>query len=179
MYSDGQQALLGSRNAPWLGRGTAGSCGAWRNSPGVFDFLKKKITLLSHCWVPESCAGLQGGSFVITMSVYQSKSWKFIWLRNRLYGEKLPRGWQEEKGNVILALSTSIERSGQTSIICWTHRVGLCSEEGSFPGVFSLLTRQGVRAALTVRGQVRCQQFLRVFWLQASQHQALEEVGRL
>ena len=47
MYSDGQQALLGSRNAPWLGRGTAGSCGAWRNSPGVFDFLKKKITLLS------------------------------------------------------------------------------------------------------------------------------------
>ena len=32
---------------------------------------------------------------------------------------------------MILALSTSIERSGQTSTICWMHRVGLCSEEGS------------------------------------------------
>jgi len=48
-----------------------------------------------------------------------------------LWRKVAKKGWQEEKGNVILALSTSIERSGQTSTICWTHRVGLCSEEGS------------------------------------------------
>ena len=48
-----------------------------------------------------------------------------------LWRKVTKRGWQEEKGNVILALSTSIERSGQTSTICWMHRVGLCSEEGS------------------------------------------------
>ena len=64
------------------------------------------------------------------------------------------RGWQEEKCNVILAISISIERSGQTSIICWMHRVGLCSEEGSCSwGILSLSTGQGVRAVLTLRGQ--------------------------
>ena len=57
---------------------------------------------------------------------------------------------------------------------------GCAQKKDPIPGVFSLLRGQGVRAALTVRGkavrvQVRCQQFLRVLWLQASQRQGLEK----
>ena len=148
--------------------------------PWCLWFLKKKITLLSHCWVPESCAGLQGESFVIIMTVYQSNSWKLIWLRNSLYGEKLPRKVGKKKRGMWSWLSQHPSKgvvrpqpfAGRTE---W----GCAQKKDPAPGVFSLLTGQGVRVALTVRGQVRCQQFLRVFWLQASQHQAHEEVGRL
>ena len=179
MYSDGQQVLLGSRDAPWLGRGTAGSVGPGETALVSLISLKK-ITLLSHCWVPESCAGLQGGSFVIIMTVYQSNSWKLIWLRNRLYGEKLPRKVGKKKRGMWSWLSQHPSKGvARPQPFAGRTEWGCAQKKDPAPGVFSLLTGQGVRVALTVRGQVRCQQFLRVFWLQASQHQAHEEVGRL
>ena len=56
MYSDGQQVLLGSRDAPWLGRGTAGSVGLGETALVSLISLKKNhfiIPLLSSrvlCW---------------------------------------------------------------------------------------------------------------------------------
>ena len=70
MCRGGRQGWWGSREAAWLGRGTSGQGGAWRNSPGAFDSLSfNKITVVSHCSVPESYAILQGGSFFFFFKV--------------------------------------------------------------------------------------------------------------
>lgn len=71
MYSDGQQALLGSRDAPWLGSSTVGSVGPGETA-GVFDSLKKSLyypiaEFKVLCWFKVE-------SLVITMTVYQSNS---------------------------------------------------------------------------------------------------------
>ena len=43
MYSDGQQALLGSRDAPWLSRDAAGSVGPGETAPLPLTPLKKSF----------------------------------------------------------------------------------------------------------------------------------------
>ena len=43
MYSDGQQVLLGSRDAPWLGRGTSGSVGPGETALVSLISLKKSL----------------------------------------------------------------------------------------------------------------------------------------
>ena len=78
--------------------------------PWCLWFLSK-IILMPHCWLSGSCAGLQDGSFVISMIVNRSKVdfLKIHMVKEQALWRKFTnRGWQEEKGNVILVLSMSI-----------------------------------------------------------------------